>query len=258
MTKFTTESLFIDPLSGKKPVMSHAFYTRHGGKSATPFATNNMSFGVGDREENVLMNRDAIKKRLGVDILLSAHQVHGDTIFLDLDGSIHQDTEIEGCDALITDREGVGLMIQQADCQAVLLYDPITQSIAAVHCGWRGSVVGIIGKTIATMERSLGVQPENLVVAVSPSLGPCCGEFVNYRQELPESFHAFEIGEKYFDFWQITRWQLEQAGVQKKAIFVAGVCTSCSTDYFSYRRACRESNGVTGRNCSVITLVPSS
>jgi hypothetical protein len=48
--------------------------------------------------------------------------------------------------------------------------------------------------------------------------------------------------------------QLLACGLREEAITLPTVCTSCSPDYFSYRRACRESGGVTGRNCSVIAL----
>lgn len=147
-------------------------------------------------------------------------------------------------------------MIQQADCQAVLLHDPIHRAIAAIHCGWRGSVAGIIEKTVARMQGCFGSEPAFLQAAVSPSLGPCCGEFVNYEAELPQAFQRFQVRENYFDFWEISRWQLQECGVKAASIAVAGQCTVCSSDYFSYRRACRENSGRTGRNCSVIVLRP--
>ena len=40
------------------------------------------------------------------------------------------DVEIAGCDAFITNIPGVGLLIQQADCQAVMLFDPRQQVVA--------------------------------------------------------------------------------------------------------------------------------
>ena len=113
---------------------------------------------------------------------------------------------------------------------------------------------GILQRVILVMIENYGIAPEDLQAVISPSLGPCCAEFVNFRQELPEEFQQFMVGKKHFDFWQITRHQLMSAGMLKERIGTAAVCTCCSDDYFSYRRASRLSNGLTGRNCSVILL----
>ena len=236
------------------PGCSHAFFNRHGGVGRAPFFSKNVSFGVGDDAAAVRENRRQVKRFLQLDRLISARQVHGEAIHCA--DAATGDEEIDEVDALITDQPGVGLMIQQADCQAVLLHDPIHRAIAAIHCGWRGSVAGIIEKTVARMQKCFGSEPAFLQAAVSPSLGPCCGEFVNYEAELPQAFQRFQVRENYFDFWEISRWQLQECGVKAASIAVAGQCTVCSSDYFSYRRACRENSGRTGRNCSVIVLRP--
>jgi polyphenol oxidase len=237
----------------KDPRCCHAFFNRYGGEGVPPFDTNNVSFGVGDEITAVRKNRELVKRSLLLDHLVSARQVHGDKVYW-CSGDSCKEGEIDGVDALITEQFGVGLMIQQADCQAVLLFDPVRPAIGAIHCGWRGSVMGIIGKTIVRMGECFGTDPGHLRAAISPSLGPCCGEFVHYKKELPKAFHRFQIRDTYFDFWQITRWQLQECGISDKAIAVAGICTVCSADYFSYRRACHDGVGTTGRNCSVIAL----
>ncbi len=254
MATISAKPLYDRHLTKWSDSISHGFFNRHGGESLAPFDTNNISYGVGDSETAIQKNRDSIKRTLGIDILLSAQQVHGSNLFIASGIVYGKEEEVEGYDGLISNQKGVGLMIQQADCQALLLFDPVTTTIAAVHCGWKGSVEGIVGKTIAAMGTHFGTLPENLQVAVSPSLGPCCAEFIHHREELPDSFRDFQVEDNYFDFWRITRRQLEEAGVRKDGISMAEVCTSCSPDYFSYRRARRNGNGVTGRNCSVIAL----
>ena len=99
-----------------------------------------------------------------------------------------------------------------------------------------------------------GSEPINLHAFVSPSLGPCCAEFIHYKKELPGDFQAFQVKPHYFDFWKISRYQLTGAGLVGENIEIAGICTSCSNDYFSYRRACRDGDGRTGRHCAVISL----
>jgi hypothetical protein len=145
-------------------------------------------------------------------------------------------------------------MIQQADCQAVLLFDPVRQVIAAVHCGWRGSVQNILSQVLQVMMENYATAPADVQAVISPSLGPCCAEFINYRHELPPEFEQFMVRKNYFDFRQISRYQLVSAGMSDERIASANMCTCCNDDYFSYRRACRLQNGQTGRNCSVIAL----
>lgn len=229
------------------------FFDRKEGVSASPFHSLNVSFGVGDSEQSVLDNRELVKNRMGITRLLSARQIHGDNIYV-LNTPLEHDLEVDGYDSLITNQTGVGLMIQQADCQAVLLYDKVQGVIGAVHCGWRGSVAELIKKTVARMKQEFSTDPVDLQAVVSPSLGPCCSEFIHYKRELPHSFLPFILKENHFDFWKISEMQLIQCGVQGEQITLSAICTRCSNEYFSYRRACRDSDGVTGRNCSVITM----
>ncbi|WP_163336215.1 peptidoglycan editing factor PgeF [Desulfopila sp. IMCC35008] len=231
----------------------YGFFTRHGGVSSGIYESLNFGFDSGDEEHAVLENREIVKEKLGLDTLLLARQVHGKKVYT-LDTPLSGDTQVDGYDSLVTNRKGVGLVIQNADCQAILFYDPGKQVIGAAHSGWRGSVANIAAETVSTMEKEYGTNPADLKVVVSPSLGPCCAEFVNYPKEFPAEFQQFIVAENYFDFWQVTRHQVQECGVKRANILISGICTSCSGDYFSYRRACREGDGRTGRNCSVITL----
>jgi YfiH family protein len=185
---------------------------------------------------------------LGLAHLVSARQVHGDRIQR-VAGGKQEPGEVDGCDALLTNEPGIGLLVQHADCQAVMLHDPRQQAVANIHAGWRGSVLDIIAKTIHEMQKQFGTDPADLRAGVSPSLGPCCAEFVNYRQELPPELHPYQGSENHFDFWAVSRDQLQACGVQKENIAVAGICTRCNENYFSYRRQKQ-----TGRCGSVIGL----
>jgi len=230
------------------PFISHGVFSRHGGVSPAPWNSCNVSFGLGDRRENVRTNRERIKKTLGLERLVSARQVHGSRVYPVAESSCH-DLEADGFDALITDVPGTGLMIQQADCQAVFLVDPVKQAIGIAHAGWRGSVVDIVAETVYAMSREFSSEPADLTAAISPSLGPCCAEFVNFRSELPASLHSYQVRPDYFDFWAISHDQLCSAGVRPENIHTAKVCTRCSKDYFSYRR-----ENKTGRFASVIGI----
>jgi YfiH family protein len=230
-----------------------AMFNRHGGVSDGVHASLNVGLQVGDSGSAVRENRRRVLSWLGVSGLLSAHQVHGDTVFC-LTDELTGEREVQGYDALVTNIRDVALIIQQADCQAVLLADPTRQVVAAIHCGWRGSVLQIITKTVTVMQENYGSRPAELLAIISPSLGPCCGEFINYKAELPEAFWRFQTSKQHFDFWQISRQQLADAGLKKQNITITGICTSCNSSYFSYRRSVRNRQETTGRCCSAICL----
>jgi polyphenol oxidase len=226
----------------------HAVFTRRGGISPEPWSSLNVGLLVGDRPENVLENRQRIKQVLAVRRLISCRQVHGKGVRV-IDRLPAGDWEAEDCDALVTAIPDIALLIQQADCQAVLLHDPVRRAVGIAHSGWRGSIADIIAATINAMIATFGTRPQELLAGIGPSLGPCCAQFVNFRRELPLPFHAYQVRPDYFDFWAISRDQLLAAGMARENIEIARVCTACSPDFYSYRR-----EGTTGRFAAVIGL----
>jgi len=230
------------------PLLFHGVSSRFGGVSPEPWNSRNVTFGLGDDPRNVEANREGIKKALACAHLVSARQVHKSQVFI-INENPDRDLEVEGFDGMATNMQGLGLMVQQADCQAVMLFDPRKKAVAIAHVGWRGTVADIIAKTVFAMHDAFATEPADLIAAISPSLGPCCAEFVNYRAELPVSLHGYQVRPNYFDFWAISRDQLRATGVLPGNIHCAEICTSCNPDYFSYRR-----DGETGRFASVIGL----
>jgi len=226
----------------------HGTFTRWGGVSPAPYDSLNVAYGLDDDESNVRENRARIKASLTIRVLVSCRQVHGTRVAVIAEKPA-SDIVVDGHDALITAETGIGLMVQHADCQAILLHDPVKKVVGIIHSGWRGSVANIAHKTVAAMRRFYGCDPVNMRAAISPSLGPCCAEFVNYRQELPAEFYPYQVRPYYFDFWAISRDQLCRAGVRTGNIAVANQCTVCNPDYFSFRR-----DRTTGRCASVIGI----
>ena len=100
------------------------------------------------------------------------------------------------------------------------------------------------------MRDEFGVNPQNIIAGIGPSLGPCCGEFQNYRTEIPEKFWGYKDRFVNFDFWALTRDQLTEAGLGEENIEASGICTKCNPhQFFSYRR-----QNTTGRFAAVIGL----
>lgn len=227
------------------PGLVHGIFTRQGGASKAPFNALNVGLGLGDQPDAVSVNRRRVAACLGVDQLLFINQVHGDRILVVRDryGKVGGGLEHASGDAMITDVPGICLAIQVADCQAVIIYDPDRAVVANIHSGWRGSTINIIGRTVETMTAEFGCEPGSLLAGVSPSLGPCCAEFVNYRQEIPEKLWPHKVSEDHFDFWAISRDQMIKAGIPHANIEIGGCCTRCNLErFFSYR-----AERVTGR-----------
>jgi polyphenol oxidase len=191
--------------------------------------------------------RDAICSLFGIEHLPQCQQVHQDAV-------VHIKEGVSGkigvFDGAITQLKNVGLPILHADCQAALFFDPLTNTIANVHSGWRGSVSNIYQETIRKLI-DLGVNPRNLLVSISPSLGPKHAQFIHYKEELPQSFLQYQCAPSYFDFWELSKQQLMQCGVLKGSIELANICTyEESTQFFSYRRGKDRE-----RNMTVIALI---
>jgi copper oxidase (laccase) domain-containing protein len=140
----------------------------------------------------------------------------------------------EEADGLYTTRPGLGLMIRSADCQSVVLTAP---GLAAnLHVGWRGSVQDFPGQGLRFLSRKFGLDPGQFHAFIAPSLGPCCGEFVNYRQEFPKELWPFRVGENHFNLWAVSAWQLIRRGLRRARLHISGICSKCSRDYYSHRR----------------------
>jgi polyphenol oxidase len=228
------------------PHLKHGVFLRKGGISEGAFSSLNAGGGTGDHPEAIETNRKIIQNVLHLPHAVSMKQVHGARI----EQILQPNHESCDCDGLITSTKHLGLMIKHADCQAAIFYDPITKAIANVHCGWRGNVQNIYAATVIQLKAAYGSNPADLLVCISPSLGPAYSEFIHYRKEFPEPFWEYQWKENYFDLWTISKHQLQNAGVLPHHIEIANQCTYANPqDYFSYRR-----DKVTGRHATLIAL----
>jgi YfiH family protein len=267
------------------PWLVHGFSTRVGGCSAAYGGSAlNLGFTQQDGRAHVEKNREAFVRALGLDPaawrLVTQRQVHSDLVhYVDAAGA-------HPCgDALISDRPGLLLGVQTADCLPVLLVDAKRRAVAAVHAGWRGTLRRIVEKTAGEMRRRFGTLPQDLRAAIGPGIHACCyqvGEEVRdqfhsqfaYAAELfREARESNPVHEKYpllfltarapghgpeetlfyLDLVAANRRQLLQLGVPAQNISASPLCTSCRTDLlFSYRKE----RGATGRLLGVAGIRP--
>ena len=178
-------------------------------------------------------NHNRAFKTLNITDFVCGRQVHGNEVVLVED----RFAQVGDCDALITKQPELALMVKHADCQAAIFYDPIRRALATVHSGWRGNVKNIYLATVLRMNLEFGSRPEDLLVGISPSLGPEYAEFKHYKEEFPVEFWDYQVRPNYFDLWAIARHQLQKCGILPHHIEIAKMCTYANPqDCFSYRR----------------------
>jgi YfiH family protein len=139
-------------------------------------------------------------------------------------------------DAMITAQQGVALLTRAADCVPVLLADPATGWIAAVHCGRQGLVAGVVPAAVA----ALGAQGADPKVAwIGPHICGACYEVPPELQEevaalVPEARSTTSWGTSALDLGAGVRAQLTAAGVTD--LRQVDACTLEDTTWPSYRR----------------------
>ncbi|MBS3902751.1 MAG: peptidoglycan editing factor PgeF [Anaplasmataceae bacterium] len=215
------------------PEIQAAVFLRHGGVSKGPYASLNMN-GKGDDPKAYAHNRSLVFDALGINHATVCDQPHQAQVsFLPKDPV----ESLAQSDGMMTNRCHEALLIRHADCQAAVFFDPVTKTIANVHAGWRGQVLNIYQETVDKFKNHVGARPENLLVAISPSLGPKHAEFIHFKKEWPEEYWQFQCHPTYFDLWAIGEYQLIKAGICPSHIQFAKLCTySNPEDFFSYRR----------------------
>ncbi|TLV01581.1 peptidoglycan editing factor PgeF [Dyadobacter luticola] len=222
--------------------------TRHGGVSPAPFQSLNLG-GSQDTPENVLENNLKFFAALIVPFekVAKSHQVHGSEIMI-----VNEPGRFEGYDALITNVPGVQLAVTVADCTPILIYDPVTGAVAAIHAGWRGTVSEIVFKTVQLMIETYGTQPADCVAYVGTCIDECSFEV---GEDVSQHFNAEykrwdETRGKFFvDLKKANQDLLLRAGLLPASIEISEFSTVLNNeDYFSYRHE----KGVTGRLLATI------
>lgn len=272
------------------PSLVHGFSTRTGGvttayRPGQKAGELNLGFTSSDDRDKVLANRRRFLEALGVPAsmeLVTLKQIHSSSVLRITGRGAATEEPCQG-DGLMTDRPGLLLAIQTADCIPVLVADVKRKAVAAFHAGWRGTVKRIVESGIGQMRMAFRSRPEDLIAAIGPGIGACCyavgedvrSEFISQFAYAAELFHEVSdhepIREKYpmlfltarapghsnlgpslhLDLMEANRRQLVDAGVRAEAVTLIGDCTRCQNNrYFSYRAE----QGFTGRMLSVVGM----
>ncbi len=230
------------------PEILFGMSTTQGGVSPNKFGLN-LSYTVGDLSENVSENRRRFFSSLGIteDRIAFTQQMHTNNI-----AAVSSGGKFPNTDALVTNQRNVYLSISSADCTPVMLYDPVTKTIAGIHAGWRGTASKITKKTVAKMFVYCGAKPANIVAFIGPSAGSCCYEVdEEVAKRFPAQCSVLNADSKYFlDVKKANLIQLLECGVQGKHIEIHNDCSIHDIRYHSHRRDGKES----GRMLAIIGM----
>lgn len=221
----------------------------------------NYALHVGDDADQVIQNRQALVKELGMPFSAwtSGEQVHGVHVQTVMEnergrGKNSRSDAFQDTDGLVTQVSNLLLTSYYADCVPLYFYSPEIDAVAIAHAGWKGTV-GQIGLAVVEKMLYLGARLDRIHVAIGPSIGPCCYEVDERvmtplyqaldRQELIDRVAVCHVPGKWqLDLKQANYELLLKEGIRSENILVSKWCTSCHDDYFySHRR----DQGMTGR-----------
>lgn len=196
---------------------------------------------------------------VSLDRLLLIRQVHRADVAVARAGRRGDWTRPEA-DAIVSDDRSSAIGVRVADCAPILLADRRRPVVGAVHAGWRGTVQRAAAAGVEAMTREFGTRPEDLIAAIGPCLGPCCGEVgpevvETFRSaghgedRIARWFAAAPSGRPHLDLWRANVDQLEAVGVPPAQIHVAALCTRTYAAHLHSYRA--EGTGA-GRMAAVV------
>lgn len=234
--------------------VTHFVTHRKGGVSSKlGYESFNLSPFSGDEEDSVSENRELLFSHLHKKPkwFIQPYQTHQDKVlnidahFLSLNPK-QQTQQLNGVDALITQIPNCCITVATADCVPIILYDAKNQVVAAIHSGWRGTLLRIVESTVKQMKETYLSDSQYIKACLGPSISL---ESFEVGEEVYEAFHSahFKVNSfslynskthKYhLDLWKCIQQSLLELGVPQNQIEIANICTYKNSDkFFSARK----------------------
>lgn len=201
----------------------------------TTIKDGNLAFHVKDNPKNVLKNREnlAIKMKYKSKDLVYMNQIHTANVQIVDENSPKL---IDNCDAIITNKRNLPLMVMVADCIPILIYDEKKGVIAAIHAGRNSTFLKIAQLTAQKMMDEFFCKASDLKVILGPSIQKCCYEVSNELLSIVKTSFGDEFCiERNIDLQGINKKLLNEIAIQN--IEISEICTKCSNKpYYSYRK----------------------
>ncbi len=244
----------LDIITAPNISVPHGFIGRTGGFSQAPYNSLNLGLNTDDNIKVVEKNQDLVlgyfdKDRQSTCLL---KQIHSDRVVEGKSSWFEEEA-----DAIVSSDSQLLLVIGIADCLPILFHDPIKKVVAAAHCGWRGTVKGIVSKTLKKMVALYDSNPSNVQVAMGMCIQARSYQvgyevITNFLEaNFPQNVYSGKEGKYYLDLVAANYNLLISEGVLPQNIWDSGLCTfSDAKRFFSHRR----DKGRTGRHWAVICL----
>lgn len=244
------------------PEFVHGFSTRLGGVSQGIYASMNLSFTRGDREEDVRENYRRFASAVGfsAEDIVTSDQTHTANVRVvteeDRGNGITKPRPYTDVDGMVTNVPGLVLATFYADCVPLYFIDPVNRAIGLSHSGWRGTVQKIGEVTVRKMTEVYGSRPSDLYAAIGPSICQDCYEvskdvIEEFRKAFGETgsdglFYEKENGKFQLDLWEANRRILKTAGILEEHISMPNLCTCCNPEFLFSHRASHGKRGNLG------------
>lgn len=235
------------------PFLRHGYSTRLGGVSTGVCSSMSFSEKCGDTPAQVVENFRRISTAIGLNPsrLVLTDQIHEAKVQQVSSADVCSAsgrTTLSGVDGIVTAEPGLTLVCFTADCVPLFFADPVRRAIGVAHAGWRGTAKEIGKRTVQAMQEGFGSRPEDLYVAIGPSICAGCYEV---DQAVADAFASIcpaglcgrflspsGDGLHYqLDLWQANKELLIRAGIPEGQIQISGVCTCCNSKLFFSHRA---------------------
>ena len=201
--------------------------------------------GIGDRR----VESGRLPASLPIARAVGAEQVHGGSVAMMRASSLQR---VAGCDALLTNVPGLGLLVRTADCLPIVFADPVHQVVGLAHAGWRGLLARLPARVVAAFRHWYHSRPEELRVAIGPAIRACCYEVgVDFRARFGR-FVTERRGRRTCDLAGAAVDQLQHCGVSASRILDTRRCTACEPAWWSLRR----DGAAAGRMTSLVMVRP--
>lgn len=190
------------------------------------------------------------KKSLGINIveICSTFSIEKNDVYLPIQRHtdkvqvVKENLDQMIADAVLTNRKGLLIGVKVADCVPILFSDTKKSVVGAVHAGWRGTASQIVKKTIKLMIEDFGSSPENIKLALGPSIRWSCyhvGHEVKeaiYEATREGDYYLLRDGKYCIDLASANMYQAISMGISEENIWASHECTYCNPkEYYSYR-----------------------
>lgn len=236
-----------------KNKLNHVITLRHGGVSVGEVRSLNFRTVGKDKKENNLENLEIICKKIDINSsdVYKAYQNHTSNVLIITNDNKeryrYDKFNKEKYDAYITNETNIATLVTTADCNPIIIYDPIKNIVANVHSGWKGTIKKIYLNAIDIMINKFNSNIKDLIFCIGPSIKKCC--FTSNDERFKNNFTDIWKNENEYIYYEdnnifhidlsyIIEQDILERGIKKENISICNICTMCNhEDFFSYRFA---------------------